>query len=196
MWTDLPTGSHQVCFGPVAGYTAPACQDVTVSAGLTTSVTGTYTVDPAGLGASGLGLLRVTSDPALPAQISLNGTPVDSWGLNWLELAPGSYTVHFSHVEGYTSPADQTVTVSAGQTTTLDGLFTQRGELQVSTSPALPGQISVDGIPRDDWGMWTDLPTGSHQVCFGPVAGYTAPACQDVTVSAGLTTSVTGTYVP
>ncbi len=35
--------------------------------------------------------------------------------------------------------------------------------------------------------------TGLHRVCFGPVAGYTAPACQDVTLSAGVQTDVTGT---
>ena len=153
----------------------------------------------AAIGAAGtcgapLGFLRVTTSPALAAQISLNGGVTDSWGLNWLELPPGSYTVHFSHVEGYTEPADQTVSVSAGVTTTVTGTFTQRGSLRVTTSPALPGQISVDGIPRNDWGMWTDLPTGAHQVCFGPVAGYTAPGCQNVTATAGALTAVAGTY--
>jgi hypothetical protein len=56
------------------------------------------------------------------------------------------------------------------------------------------GTISVDGIPRDDWGVWTDLPTGSHQVCFGAVEGYTAPPCQNITLTAGQQTTVTGTY--
>ena len=140
------------------------------------------------------GFLRVTSSPALPAQISLNGVIADSWGLNWLELPPGDYTVHFSHVEGFSEPADQVVTVTAGATTTVTGTFTQRGSLRVTTSPAVAGQISVDGIPRNNWGMWTDLPTGAHQVCFGPLAGYTAPTCQNITVNAGALTSVTGTY--
>ena len=143
---------------------------------------------------AGLGFLRVTTNPALPAQISLNGAIADSWGLNWLEVAPGSYTVHFSHVDGYTEPADQVVVVTAGATATLAGGFTQRGSLRVVTSPPLAGQVSVDGVPRNDWGMWTDLPTGFHAVCFGLVAGYTAPACQDVTVNAGAPASVTGTY--
>jgi IPT/TIG domain len=141
-----------------------------------------------------VGSLRVTTSPALPAEISLNGVIADSWGLNWLEVPPGSYTVHFSHVEGYTEPADQVVVVTAGATTTLAGTFTQRGSLRVQTSPAVAGQISVDGVPRNDWGMWTDIPTGSHQVCFGPVAGYTPPACQNPTVTAGALTSVTGVY--
>jgi hypothetical protein len=141
-----------------------------------------------------VGLLRLTTSPALPAQISANGVIADAWGLNWLELSPGAYTVHFSHVEGYAEPADQVWTVTAGATTTVTGTFIARGELHVTTSLALPGQISVDGHPGDDWGLWTDESTGSHSVCFGPVAGYAAPVCQVVSVSAGSTTSVTGLY--
>lgn len=159
-----------------------------------TTVTGTYTADSGALGAEGDGLLRVTTSPALPSQISINGTPVDSWGLNWLQLSPGSYTVSYSHVEGFTEPAPQTVTVTAGATTTVTGTFTQRGELQVETSPAVPATIVVDGTPTDDWGVFTDFPAGSHEVCFEPVPGYTTSACQSVTVTAGQTTTVTGDY--
>jgi hypothetical protein len=52
----------------------------------------------------------------------------------------------------------------------------------------------VDGIPRNDWGVWTDLPTGGHQVCFGAVEGFTAPPCQNITLTAGQQTTVSGTY--
>ena len=77
----------------------------------------------------------------------------------------------FTHIEGYTDPAPQTVNVVAGQTTTVQGNFVLRTVLRVITNPAVPGTISVDAIPRDDWGMWTDIPSGAHQVCFGPVPG-------------------------
>ncbi len=199
-------GATAVRFGGASAASFTANQDGTIGA---TSPAGTGTVDVTvtTLGgtsatssadqftyATGVGFLRVTSDPAVPSQISLNGAIADSWGLNWLELPVGSYTVHFSHVEGYSDPADQTVSVAAGATTTVAGAFTARGSLHVTTSPAVAAAISVDGIPRNDWGMWTDVPTGSHHVCFGPTAGYTAPACQDVTVSAGTPSSVTGTY--
>jgi hypothetical protein len=194
MWTDVPTGAHQVCFGLVAGYTPPVCQNITVTAGSLTTVTGTYTVNASAPGATGVGFLRVTTSPALPAQVSLNGVVADSWGLTWVKVAPGSYTVHFSHIEGYTEPADQVVSVTAGNTTTVTGSFTQRGSLRVITSPAVAGTVSVDGVPRNDWGMWTDVPTGAHQVCFGDVPSKTTPACQNVTVNAGSLTTVTGLY--
>ena len=64
------------------------------------------------------------------------------------------------------------------------------------TSPAVPSTVLVDGIPRDDWGMWTDLPAGSYQVCFGGVVGITTPPCQTANVSAGSLTTITGNFGP
>ena len=194
VWTDVPTGSHQVCFGPTPDFDPPSCQNANVTAGQLTTITGTYTSDPGAPGASGKGTLRVTTSPALASQILIDGVPRNSWGLDWLELDPGNYTVSFTHIEGYTEPAPQQVTVTANQTTTLGGTFTQRGSLRVITSPAVPATISVDGAPMNDWGVWTDVPTGSHQVCFGSSPGFTAPACQNVTVNAGQLTTVTGNY--
>jgi hypothetical protein len=73
-------------------------------------------------------------------------------------------------------------------------VFAERGWLRVVTSPAAAATISVAGVPCDDWGMWTDLPAGSYEVCFGTVDGSTAPGCQMATVSTGSLTTVTGDY--
>jgi streptogramin lyase len=201
MWTDIPTGSHTVCFGAVVGFNPPACQTATVTAGTQTTITGTFTTNPSAVGQSGVGLLHAATSPPVPAQITIKpsaGNPyiADTWGLNWLELSPGSYTVTFSHVTGYTEPSPQTVTVTAGVASTVTGTFIQRGVLRVSTAPTpAKGTISVDGIPRDDWGTWTDIPTGSHIVCFGAAPGYAnTPACQPATINPGASTTVTGTY--
>jgi hypothetical protein len=195
LWTDVATGSHQVCFGLVPNYTPPACQAVTVSAGATTTVTGTFTSSPGAPGQTNVGLLRVTTSPAVASQITVDGNIGDTWGLNWLEIGSGSHTICFASVQGYTTPACQTVTVSAGATTTVTGSFVQRGFLRVLTSPAVAGTIFVNGIPSDAWGLWTDMPTGTYQVCFAVVSGYAnTPACQSAVVSAGATTTVTGTY--
>jgi hypothetical protein len=193
MFTDFPAGSHQVCFGAVAGFTPPACQTVTVTAGSTTTVTGTYT-SSSGTGQTGVGLLRVTTSPAVASQISVDGNIADTWGLSWLEIAPGSHVVCFASVQGYTTPGCQTVSVTAGATTTVTGTFAQRGFLQAQTSPATPGTIFINGVPADDWGVFTDLPPGPYTVCFGAVAGKTAPACQTPTVTAGSTTTISGAY--
>ena len=193
LYTDLPAGSHQVCYGAVAGFTPPGCQTVAVTAGSTTSVTGTF-APSAGTGLANVGQLRVTTSPALPSQITVDGNIADTWGLNWLEIASGSHTVCFTRVEGYTTPSCQTVSVANGATTVVTGTFVQRGFLKVVTSPAVAGTISINGNPADDWGVFTDLPVGTYNVCFGAVVGKTAPACQSRSVTAGTTNTTTGTY--
>jgi len=193
MWTDLDTGSHEVCFGAVTGYTAPGCQTVAVTAGATTDVTGSFTLSDA-TGLADVGLLRVTTSPALPSQVLVDGTLRDTWGLNWLEIPAGSHSVCFTRVEGWTEPACKTVTVTSGATTTVVGTFEQRGYLQVTTAPAVPGTVFLDGYPADDWGIFTDVPIGTHQVCFQDAPGYDTPGCKSVVVLPGQTASVVGTY--
>lgn len=199
MWTDIPTGAHTICWGKVVGWDPPPCQNITLTTtGMT--VTGNFTANGAAVGQTGVGLLRVTTSPAVPSQITLKAGAgptyiADHWGLQWLEVAAGSYTVCFGRAVGWTEPPCQTLTVTSGATTTVTGNFTQRGMLRVQTSPAVSATILVDGVPRDDWGMWTDIPTGSHTVCFGSVPGFVnAPPCQVVPVNAGATTNITGTY--
>lgn len=193
LFADFEPGSHEVCFGPVAGFTPPPCQTVNVTAGATTPVTGTFTPSSA-VGLSGVGLLRVTTSPALPSQIVVDDVPMDRYGLDWLEIAPGFHTVCFTHVEGYTEPSCEDVNVTAGATTTVAGQFTQRGFLRVFTSPALPGTISINGLPANDWGVYTDVPVGQYQICYGFVPGRFIPPCQSASVTAGDTTTITGTY--
>ena len=196
MWRSVPAGTYRVSFGAVAGYNPPAEQTVTVSAGGFVHVVGQFTSSPGAKGPdpATYGLLRVTTRPAVPSQILVNGIPRDEWGLNWVKVAPGDYTVGFRGVYGHTTPSSATVRVTAGQTTTHEGAFQVHGSLRVVTSPALPATIFVDGVPRDDWGMWQSMPPGTYTVSFEPLPGYTTPASQSVVVNAGQLTTVTGTY--
>jgi len=162
----------------------------------TTSVTATFVV-------TGLeyGMLRVYSDPAVQTTIFVNNVPRDDWGLNWLKLAPGEYTIHFSDVPGFATPANQTVTVTTDETTTVTGNFIRYGYLHVTTnSPSLPygvnATISIDGKPRNDWGAWLPLTPGMHIVQFGDVANYITPPDQQPTVVAGTSVTASGNYVP
>jgi hypothetical protein len=194
--TDLSVGSHRVCFGPTPGFTPPGCQTVSVVAGSTTSVTGRYSSSPGAPGPSGTGQLRVTTNPALPSQVVVNGVPMDSGGLNGVDLPSGAYTVTFTHVEGFTAPPPQTVTVSPGAVTLVTGNFTERGSLRVIMSPEVPATVTVDEVAHDSWGMSTDVAPGLHTVCFGWAPKLVAPQCQTVTVVAGGSTTITGTYTP
>jgi len=196
VWRSAVPGSYTIHFGAVAGYNPPADQTVAVTAGTLKTVTGTYTSNPGAPGPdpTTYGLLRLTTNPAVPAQILVNGIPRDEWGLAWVKIAPGTYTVSFGPVYGYTAPASQSVTVTAQQTATAVGPFVQEGSLRVVTSPALAATIFVDNVPRDDWGMWQSMPAGTYTVSFGPAPGYTTPASQTATVTAGSLTMITGTY--
>jgi hypothetical protein len=157
------------------------------------------------------GLLHVQTTPAVQTTISLNGAACDDWGLTYVKLAPGSYTLSFSDVNGFQKPTSVSVsqngapavaqplttpiTIVAGQTTDVVANFTQLGNMHIITSPALPVTIAVNGVTLENWGLWTSFPAGSYTVTFGNITGYTTPAPQTVTVTAGATTTVTGTYL-
>jgi hypothetical protein len=87
------------------------------------------------------------------------------------------------------------VTVTAGVITTVTGNFIQRGVLRVQTSPPAPGTVFVNGIASDEWGVWTDLPVGTYNVCFGQINSFAnTPACKPAVLTAGATTTITGVY--
>jgi hypothetical protein len=138
--------------------------------------------------------LRVTTSPALPADILVDGTARDSWGLNWAAFPAGAHQVCFGDVPGYTKPACQNPTLTQGNTSTVNGTYTQNGFLRVITSPAVASTISVDGVARNDWGLWAEVAPGTYNVCFGAVQGFNVPACRNVVVAAGATGTTTGTF--
>ncbi len=140
------------------------------------------------------GTLRVTTSPALPATIFVDGIARDTWGLNWVPFPVGAHQVCFGTVPGFTAPGCQTVTVSPGAVTAVVGSFSAMGYLHVVTSPAVDSTISVDGVARNDWSVWTPVAPGTHQVCFSEVPGLDPPPCRDVTVTARATATTTGTF--
>ncbi len=140
------------------------------------------------------GQLRVTTTPPLPAEISVDGAARDSWGLNWVGLPAGPHEVCFGEVAGYVAPPCQTVDLVGGQTTTIGGTYSPQGYLRVVTSPAVPSTVTVDGVARNDYGLWSEVAPGSHDVCFGAVSGFDTPSCQQVVVAPGATSTVTGTF--
>ncbi|HKZ88926.1 MAG TPA: DNRLRE domain-containing protein [Thermoplasmata archaeon] len=197
MWREAAPGTYTVSFGAVAGFTPPAAQTVTVNAGATTTVVGTYTTNPGAPGPdpSTFGFLRVTTNPAVASTISVDGIPRDDWGLTWMRIAPGTHTVSFATVYGRTPPAPRDVIVVAGETTVYDAQFIPHGALRVTTQPALAATIFVDGVARNDWGMWQSMEPGTYTVSFEPIAGFATPAPQTVEVRAGELTPVAGVYV-
>src|SRR5208282_2559389 len=135
--SGLSVGSHTVSFSTVSGWTTPANQNVSVSANSTATTTGTYVSNPQ------TGSLQVTISPAgaisAGAQWQVDGGTLQSSGATVSGLSVGSHTVSFSTVSGWTTPANQNVSVSANSTATTTGTYVsvpQTGSLQVTISPA------------------------------------------------------------
>ena len=143
------------------------------------------------------GTLSVTTTP-VNGEVFVDST---SWGLAPVSksVSTGSHTISFGAISGYTTPADITVSVATGDDVSVTGTYTQipppptNGTLSVTTTP-VNGEVFVDGT---SWGVAPvsrDVNNGSHTVSFGAVSGYNTPADNTVSVTAGSTTSVTGTY--
>lgn len=203
IWLAMDPGAYKVSWGAVAGFTPPATEYATVVAEQLTTVVGNYVPNAAAPGPdpATFGLLRVTTSIDIHptwgvwSQVLVDGIPRDEWGLAWVKLSVGSHTISWTDSPGLTTPAPQTVNIIAGETVTVNGEFRQRGFLRVTQNgPLVPGTVFVDGIPRDDWGIWLALPPGDYSVTWGPVEGFTPPAGSVATVVAGTSVTVLGAY--
>jgi hypothetical protein len=136
-WVKLPEGDYMLTLSDVPGWAKPTQVRVLIySYGSSTPESNTtvnYLVDPIPVYSgkvtevrasfTQLGYLRVITDPAVAGTIYVDGVPVNDWGC-WVPLAPGTYTVSFGDVPGYTKPGDQTVIVTAGTTVVVTGTYT------------------------------------------------------------------------
>ncbi|MGA2557724.1 MAG: NHL repeat-containing protein [Verrucomicrobiota bacterium] len=132
------------------------------------------------------------------------GGPFQTNGAILTNLVPGVHTISFSLVAGLTTPAVQTVPVTAHQTTLALGTYVEAianaGSLQVMLSPA--GSLPAEAQWRVDTGAWqtnggivAGLSVGLHALSFNPVTGWTSPSGQTVSITNSQTTLATATYV-
>lgn len=197
----LETGTYTVCFGDVPGHQAPDCQQASVATGQTTTVVGTFTAsdDPAPGPAAGpttFGYLRATTSPAVVSRVTVDGVPRGDWGLTWVKVPVGDLEVCFTGVPGFAPPPCRTVTVVEGETAVTEGVFTTQGLLRVDVDPSIAVDILIDGVPRDQFGLFLFKAPGTYAVCGTELAGQVRPACRDVTVTAGNLAQTVLTYVP
>jgi glucose/arabinose dehydrogenase len=186
--TARDPGPYEVCWGPVADFDAPPCQIVTVSSGVTTTANGVFATSAGAPGPTDLvGFLRVVTSPAAAATILLDGQPVTQWSTEWVPTPVGTYELCYSDVPERVTPPCETVTIASGLTTSVTANFEPMGSLRATTNPAQDVAISVDGVPRNNWGLLTTMPAGSYTVC----AEYTAsPVCVQAVVAQGAQTAV------
>lgn len=193
-------GIHKVCWGDVDRFAAPGCANVTVQAGNQTTVSGAFTpassAPPGPAPAIGPhGYLRVTTTPAVASRLVIDGTPRSDWALTWMKFPVGQHELCFTDVPGFTAPVCRQLTITDGATVTVAGVFQALGLLSVKVQPAgLPVDIVVNGDPRNQFGMYAWMESGTYQVCGTSIAKFTTPSCTSGNVSAGGLTEVTLAY--
>ena len=184
LWADVEPGAYEVCFGPVLDYTPPPCQTVDVGAGATTDAVGEYTPEPGAPAAAEHGMLRVTTDPPVPSMITVDGIERDRWALTWMKVPIGAHEVCFGDLDGFGTPACEVVDVLPGATTSVVGSYERYGAIRAETIPPEGSTITINGIPRDAWSMWVDMPPGTYEVCFEEWGGF-SPGCQTTVLGPG-----------
>jgi hypothetical protein len=118
-------------------------------------------------------------------------------------LSAGNHTVSFKPINGWTTPPNQNISITAGSTSSTAGTYTAApttGALQVTIFPAAAAnagaQWQVDGGAFQNSGaVLSGLTPGDHTISFKPISGWTTPTNQIMPVTAGVTNATSGTYV-
>ena len=169
-------------------------------------------MDPALLDASTwingceVGNLEVLITPAAPVALGATwsidgGTTNHSSGQILSNLPAGVYSVTFSSVEGWASPAPLIVEVVEDALTTATGVYTQNsGDLRVLIEPAgavaagAGWRIKGHSGWRSSGSVAEGITSGSVVVEFNNVDGWNKPANIPVSIYVDQVVTVTGTY--
>ncbi|MGB9006329.1 MAG: hypothetical protein WCB96_11455 [Candidatus Aminicenantales bacterium] len=202
---NIPTGTQTVQFKEISGWTKPPDRSVTITAGQTASLIGTYTATPPPAGS-----LRVTITPqeAVTAGAKWHVYKTASWhssDYTLQNIVNDSFTVEFKDVTGWTTPAGQNVTINQGQNITLTGTYTattqaQTGSLRVTIQPqeaaSAGARWQVKGSQAWQAGGQTqaDIEIGAKTIEFKDITGWTTPSDTAIQINHGQTATLTATY--
>jgi len=196
--TNLAAGEQTVEFKDITGWAKPGNQSVQIIAGQTATLTAQYVLTS--------GSLKVTIEPSAARSAGAKWKPVGTttWRSSSITLSgqnAGNCEVEFKAITGWNTPIHQTVTITAGQTTTATGTYTpQPGSLKVNLLPAAAVSAGAQWRPvgstawYDSGYTLPDIPAGSITIEFKDVSGWREPANKTVTVYGGRATTTTGTY--
>jgi len=115
-------------------------------------------------------------------------------------LTPGTHTIYYKDILGWTKPADLEVTITAEQNLPINVSYAQQiGALTVTIGP--PEVVSAGAQWRVGEGQWFDsgqtqsgIPVGNQTITYKEVAGWSLPGETSVTILNEQTVTVSGTY--
>jgi len=200
--TNNGTGTNAQFFLP-SGVTADVYGDVFVA----DSGNNAIRMGISSSSAPEVGSLEVTITPEnaviAGAEWQVDGGPLQGSSMTLSNLTPGNHSVTFSTVSKFTTPAWQSITVTAHRTTTATGNYpaaiANAGSLEVLISPAAAvaagAQWRVDGGPfQTNGNIVAGLSVGSHPLSFNTISGWTPPEAQTIIITNSQTTLGLGSY--
>lgn len=197
--SNCPPGTYTINYGPVSGYPTPSSQALVLTAGGAISFAGSY-------GAiTTTGTINVNTNLAGASFFLTGPTSYGGNGMSWLQVsAPiGTYTISFNAIPGYITPLPQTQTLTGAGIITFNGYYapitSTTGTIIVSTDlPQATFSLSGPAAYSGNGTLWSqsNAPIGIYTITFADVAGYTTPASQTLTLSAGGTITFAANYGP
>ena len=133
-------------------------------------------------------------------QWRVDGGAWQNSGESVIGLANGSHTVSFKAIEGWGTPASQTVTIADKAATNATGVY-KRGPVIIGyTEPqdlmTTPGRFSVDDGAWLDSGTSVSVPfTGDYSVSFSPEPGWLTPGKISRMLGVNETWEIPGNYI-
>ena len=182
----LAAGTHNVEFKPTPGWIAPAAVTASISNGPTTLLTATY----AAAASVGVDLSPTTG------QWRIDGGAWRASGTTATDLPAGSYTIDYSSLAGYISPASESITLTAGQVRTFSRGYVQYAQVSVVLSPVTAQWRIAGGAWQPSGAAVGGLLPGNYTIDYAPVAGYLTPASEAVTLASGVNPTLNRTYAP
>ncbi len=171
---NLNPGTHLVDYSSLGGYIAPPSENVVLNSGQTLALQRAYIQ---------LAAINVTLSLS-SAQWRIDGGAWQSSGATVANLTPGSHALEYSAAAYYTAPAAETVTLNPGDSLALQRTYVRLAQIGVGLSPST-GQWRANGGAWQPAGGWLWVPAGTYTIEFSPLAGYTAPPNETVTVDVG-----------
>ena len=176
-------------FSDITGYDTPSNRTYNIPADGSDSDSVVYVQQ--------LGNLTATTNPG-SGQWRIVGS--GSWsnsGDTLTGIPVGNYVVEFNSLTNYDKPANQNVTITKNNTTSITGNYVEHlGSIRVTTDPT-SGQWRIVGS-----GSWnasgatvSNLSVGNYEIEFSAIADYDSPANKTLAVTKDNTTTYTGTYV-
>jgi hypothetical protein len=206
--SSLPSGLTLATNGLLEGTTTNSGSNsftvkVTDALGAKTNQLLTLTVNPQ------FGSLQVTISPpdvltnGALWQVDSNSFQISGAVVN--NLSVGNHRVSFKTISGWTTPPNQSVTITANQTANVTGTYVPiptalTGALQVTITPSQAVSAGAEwrigsGAFHTNGAIVTNLSPTNVIISFKPIPGFFTPANQTNLIIGGQTNPLTGLYL-